>query len=213
MLIPLKYVLDKYGLKPNGVIHVGSHYAEEAGDYLREGINAMVFIEPCKAAFDEMKRRLVNLAFMPVQFFNCACGNEEGIMTMNVSHANEGQSNSLMKPVLHLIQHPSIVFNDTEQVEVKKLDNLPIEDKEYFNFLCMDVQGYEGEVLKGATETLKHIDIVYAEINRGETYEKNPLVEDLDDLLRPFGFERVETKWASENLSWGDGVWIKRKQS
>lgn len=210
MLIPLKYVLDKYELKPSGVIHVGAHFAEEAEDYLREGINAMVFIEPCQGAFNEMKRRLVNLHFLGVQFFKCACGSQEGNMTMHVAHANEGQSNSLMKPLLHLTQHPTIVFNDTENVEVKRLDNLPIENRQLFDFLCMDVQGYELEVLKGSTETLKNIKTVYAEINRAETYEGNPLVEDLDAFLSSFGFERVETKWASENLSWGDGVWIKK---
>ena len=35
----------------------------------------------------------------------------------------------------------------------------------------MDVQGYELEVLKGATKTLEQVDYVYCEVNRDEVYE------------------------------------------
>ena len=46
----------------------------------------------------------------------------------------------------------------------------------------MDVQGYELEVLKGATETLKHVDYVYCEVNRDEVYEGNAYVEEIDEF-------------------------------
>ena len=74
----------------------------------------------------------------------------------------------------------------------------------------MDCQGYEGEILKGATETLKHIDIIYTEINTGETYENNMLVTDMDKFLEPFGFVRVETFLPSPNWTWGDAIFVKR---
>jgi hypothetical protein len=72
----------------------------------------------------------------------------------------------------------------------------------------MDVQGYELEVLKGATETLKRVDYVYCEVNRDEVYEGNAYVEELDEFLSSYGMERVETSW--EGQIWGDALYIKK---
>lgn len=141
-------------------------------------------------------------------FFNLACGSEEGDMPMYVSHQNQGQSNSLLEPKLHLQQHPEVVFDDAEAVKVVRLDNLPIE-KEKYDMLAMDVQGFEGEVLKGATETLKHIKLIYTEVNRGQTYSGNMEIEEMDSLLGEQGFKRVETFWPSPNWTWGDAIYIK----
>ena len=75
--------------------------------------------------------------------------------------------------------------------------------------LAMDVQGFEGEVLKGSTETLKHIKLIYTEVNRGQTYSGNMEIEEIDSLLGVQGFKRVETFWPSPNWTWGDAVYIK----
>ena len=74
----------------------------------------------------------------------------------------------------------------------------------------MDVQGAEGLVLKGARETLKHIDIIYTEVNNGATYEGNMEIDEMDAFLKEYGLVRVETLWASKNLTWGDAVYIKK---
>ena len=51
------------------------------------------------------------------------------------------------------------------------------------NFINIDVQGYELEVFKGGTKTLEKVDYIYCEVNRGEVYEGNAMVEDLDEFL------------------------------
>ena len=71
----------------------------------------------------------------------------------------------------------------------------------------MDVQGFEDRVLRGATETLKHIDYLFSEANRSEMYETCCMIDDLDKLLSDF--TRVETGWASPNHGWGDSLYIK----
>jgi FkbM family methyltransferase len=146
-----------------------------------------------------------------ILIFNCACGDEIIEQDMYVSNDNQGQSNSILKPHLHLKQHPEVRFTETEKVSVIPLDMLPF-DRSNYNLLMMDVQGAEGLVLKGATETLKHIDCIYTEINRDFTYENNMLVEEMDEYLDNFGFTRTETKWASDNLSWGDAIYIKESE-
>jgi hypothetical protein len=61
-----------------------------------------------------------------------------------------------------------VKFPSQESVEVHLLDDY---DCHNYNFINMDVQGYELEVLKGGAETLNHVDYVYCEVNRDEVYE------------------------------------------
>lgn len=212
MLIPLQEVVKKYNLNLNGVIQVGAHWSEEHEVYIQLGIINIVYIEPCKDAFEKLiiKHRYPSERnpHVTVILFNVACSDEEGEMEMYVSHFNQGQSNSLLKPQLHLQQHPEVVFTDTEKVKVIPLDKLPF-NREDYNLLVMDCQGAEGNILKGATETLKHIDCIYTEINTAETYDGNMLLGEMDDFLGFYDFFRVETKMASENLTWGDAVYLK----
>lgn len=208
MLIPLQEILTKHNLNPKGVIHVGAHWAEEHDDYLKCGIERFVYIEPCKEAFDVMNKKAFGRSDEYVTLVNVACGAEEREMPMYVSHNNQGQSNSLLEPKLHIQQHPEVVFNDAEVVKVIPLDKLPIE-KEKYDMLVMDCQGYEGEVLKGAIETLKHIDIIYTEVNRGQTYAGNMEIGEMTKFLAEQGFMDVEVYWPSPNWTWGDAVFIK----
>ena len=106
-------------------------------------------------------------------------------------------------------QYPNITFNEREVVEMIRLDDAEIEFEKY-NFLNIDVQGYELEVLKGGEKTLNGIDYIYTEINNAEVYEDTPHVDELDKFLDPYGFVRVETDWSG--VTWGDGLYVKEKK-
>lgn len=213
MLIPLQDLVKKYNLDIKGVIEVGAHWAEEHDTFMQLGIKNIVYIEPCSDAFHKLLDKFGGYETVhngtKVTLFNNACGEEYAIAKMKVSNNNQGQSNSLLNPKLHLQQHPEVVFTHIEVVTVNSLDNFLIE-RENYNFLYMDVQGAEGMVLKGATGTLKHIDYIYTECNRGQTYEGNMEIEEMDAMLYGYGFERVETFWASANWTWGDCFYIKK---
>ncbi len=219
MLIDLKQIVQKYNLDIKGVIQVGAHWAEEHDIYTNLGVENIVYIEPCSDAFSKLLERfnpnegaIVDEVWYGrrngVLIINCACADYRGDdIEMKVSDNNQGQSNSLLSPKLHLQQHPEVVFADTELIKVRLLDDLSF-DKHSYSLLVMDVQGAEGLVLKGATETLKHIDIIYTEINTDYTYANNMLVGEMDELLNEF--ERVETYMPSPNWSWGDAIYIRR---
>jgi len=64
-------------------------------------------------------------------------------------------------------------------------------------------------LLKGGKNTLNNIDYVYCEVNRGEVYEGNAMIEDIDTFLGKYGFERVETHWPASYYTWGDALYIK----
>jgi len=205
MLISLKYLNNKYHLNIKGVIHVGGHHGQELADYEKFDFKIIHIFEPLLKNFKILNKKISKFKNLEIFSYNYALGSKEDRVLMNCS-SNDLESSSILQPKIHLVQHPKIKFEEKEIVNLKDLDSFKIKN---VNFLNIDVQGYELEVLKGSKETLKYIDYVYCEINRDETYEGNPLVEDIDFFLNQFNFKRCETKWASRSLSWGDAFYIR----
>jgi FkbM family methyltransferase len=202
MLINLRYLKEKYNMHVNGVLHVGAHYGEEINDYIDCGINNMALFEPLCENFKVLSQRCENLP-CDIKLHNVALGSYPHATIMNVSD-NEAQSSSILNPKVHLSHHPNVKFTSSEKVAVNILDNYKYYN---YNLICMDVQGYELEVLKGAKTTLKYVDYVYCEVNRDELYEGNAYVEDIDYFLSQYNMKRVETDWSGG--LWGDAFYIK----
>lgn len=202
MILDLVALTKKYNMNIKGVIHIGAHYGEENGVYNQLKIKNRTYFEPNSKNFEVLKQNLGD----EHNLINKALGNENKKMTMFVESANSGQSNSLLKPVLHLRQYPHIQFTDTEEVDMVRMDDMGLDLTEY-NFINIDVQGYELEVFKGCENTLHNIDYIMSEINRDEVYENCARVDDLINFLSPYGFKLVETDWAGN--SWGDGLFVK----
>ena len=202
MLLSFTALKRKYKMDIKGIIHVGGHYGEEISEYVDNGIQDILIFEPIGENFDVLSERVQDLN-ANIAGYQVALGSERGEFTMYVSD-NEKQSSSLLKPKVHLTHHPHVKFPSTETVEVHLLDDY---DCDNCNFINMDVQGFELEVLKGGKKTLEHVDYVYCEVNRDEVYENNALVEELDEFLGEYGMKRVETDWAGE--IWGDALYIR----
>lgn len=210
MLIRFQDVLDlgaKYGHKLTSVAHAGGHYAEELEDYLAAGFDPIVFFEPLQVNCQVIRESLARLPEWHkgrVTLHECALGAKELIMAPMWVSSNEAQSSSLLLPSHHKVQYPTITFDPTVAVvPVATLDSFQLSP----DLLAMDTQGYELEVLKGATETLKSVKVVYTEVSNVPLYEGSALVEDLDTFLQPFGFKRVRTDWVGG--TWGDAVYVK----
>ncbi len=120
MVLDLKKQLETYGITVNGIIQVGSHYAEEIGDFDRLGVKDLILVEPLTASYNEMLRRIGSRPNTTT--FKVALGNSTGKAKMYVETVNEGQSSSLLKPTKHLEQYPHIVFPFEEEVDLTKLD-------------------------------------------------------------------------------------------
>lgn len=205
MLLNFPLLVNKYSIKADGCIHVGAHHAQEHADYVHAGVRRFVYIEPCATAFNVLKNKFG--AHHHIQLFNYACGDVEGEQVMYTGSQNEGQSNSLLKMGKHHQIHPGITLPNTELVTVKRLDSLGLAHKGY-QLLVMDCQGFEGRVLKGATETLNQVNYVYTEVNKDEVYQGCTLVDELDQLL--FEFDRVETGQWVGNM-WSDALYVRKK--
>lgn len=205
MLIDLRILHKKYNLNINGIIHIGAHYGEENNVYRELNINNIVYVEPIKSTYDILVDSTKDNK--NTLYFNTALGNFTGKTMMNMS-SNRNTSASILKPKNHLYLSPNVKFQGEVEVNIDLLDNLEF-NREDYNMINIDVQGYELEVFKGGKDTLNGIDYIMAEINRDEVYEDCAQLDELIEFLSPYGFELVETNWAGRE--WGDGFFIKRK--
>ena len=206
MLFSFRNIQDKYNMDIKGIIHIGAHRGQEISDYIDGGIQDIILFEPLSTNFEILEQNLADMN-ANISGHQVALGNEEKKVTMYLSN-NEQMSSSILRPKKHIQNHPTVLFEGTEEVDMMRLDSYS-DETEKFNFINMDVQGYELEVLKGGAETLKHVDYVYCEINRDELYEGNAFVEDLDVFLAEYDMERVETDWSG--TLWGDALYIRKK--
>jgi FkbM family methyltransferase len=205
MILSFTNIVKKYNMNISGIIHIGAHQGQEVREYVENGYQDLIMFEPLSENFRVLEENLKNMN-ANISAYQVALGNEEKNVVMYLSD-NGLLSSSVLKPKVHLELHPSVGFPTTEEVEMKRLDSF-VEETKNFNFINMDVQGYELEVLKGGMETLKHIDYVYCEVNRDELYEGNVFIEDLDKFLADYSMERVETDWAG--TLWGDALYIRK---
>jgi FkbM family methyltransferase len=205
MILSFTNIVKKYNMNISGIIHIGAHHGQEVREYVENGYQDIIMFEPLRENFRVLEENLKNMN-ANITAHQVALGNKEKNVVMYLSD-NGLLSSSVLKPKVHLQLHPSVGFPTTEEVEMKRLDSFVKETKK-FNFINMDVQGYELEVLKGGKKTLKHIDYVYCEVNRDELYEGNVFIEDLDKFLADYSMERVETDWAG--TLWGDALYIRK---
>jgi len=205
MLLNLDKLVKKYDLKIKGVLHIGAHFGEENSSYDRLNIKNRIFFEPLESNFKVLKNNISE----KFQIVKKALGNENKKVSMYIETANKGQSCSILEPLIHLQQYPHIKFESTEEVEMIRLDDFEFKKNNY-NFMNIDVQGYELEVLKGSENTLKSIDYIMCEINRDEVYKNCAKINELKDFLSIYGFILVEETW--DGYTWGDGFFIKEKK-
>lgn len=203
MIISLNKIIIDYKLDIRGVIHVGAHHGQEYFDYVKQGIENMIFFEPVAFNYKKLLETLPKKK--NIKTFNLALGNETGTKKMYIEK-EKGMSCSLLKPETHLKQYPHIKFGMRETVAINKLDNIKF-NRNLHNMINIDVQGYELEVFKGGMKTLESIDVIYTEVNFKELYKDCCHVEDLDDFLKKFGFVRILTK--APEKTWGDALYLK----
>jgi len=204
MLISFTGLKKKHNMNIRGIIHIGGHYGEEISEYIDNGIQNIIIFEPLENNFKVLEENLSNLN-ANIEGYQVALGSQKGFVDMYLSD-NDAQSSSILKPKKHLTDHPHVKFEGVEKVEMDCLDNYDIHD---YNFINIDVQGYELEVFRGSKKSLEQIDYIYCEVNRDEVYENNTMIDDLDSFLSDYNFNRVETYWPEPWYKWGDALYIK----
>ena len=193
-----------------GVLHCGTHLAEEASEYDQAfGPGVPVWwVEGNSAVFDKITAAL---SPYPNQHLVRALSAEMDGERRELHVTNkDGMSSSLLEFGTHATMHPDTVVVDHLTLPTRTVDSLVAEHGiAGVNFLVTDLQGAEGLCLAGASSLLPSIDFVMSEVNSSEVYVGNVLVGELDRMLPDF--ERTETCWFGD-CGWGDGWWVRRER-
>jgi len=206
MLLNFNSLAKQYNVQVTGVIHVGGHIGEEMETYKKSNVQNLIVFEPQKHCYDQLREEANRVGLINAKIVNKALGSQTGRIEMTSDPT--GLCGSILKPKLHLELSPDVIFSVKEEVDLSTLDDEIDEDHSY-NFLNMDTQGYELEVLKGGKRVLEKIQYVYTEVNQAEVYENNAMIHELDEFLATYDIERVATGWHGSQ-TWGDAFYIKR---
>lgn len=210
MYMKIDFLINKFNLKINGILHIGACYCEELIDYINSNIpiNKIIWIEANPEIVKENLNKYNNII---IDSFVC-CDTDIGTSKLNIT--NNKQSSSILDFDLHKIFYPDIKY--THQIDVinKRIDTYYKEKlftENFANFLNIDIQGTELLALKGMGEILNNFDYVYIEVNKKHLYKDCALVEDIDNYLEKFNFVRVLTYWTDQE--WGDAFYLKKNYS
>jgi len=205
MLISLKDLVNKYEFKPKGILHIGAHLGEESKDYNDLGIDNVVWIEGNEKLITNLKS---NVGSNTVLNYLVSDKDDE---EYDFNLSNNGQSSSILEMDKHLKHHPQVKYVDTIKVKSKRVDTIFEENnlnESDYDFINLDIQGAELMALKGMSDMLKSFKYIYTEVNTGEVYKGCAKMNEIDEFLSGYGFERVETKIT--NFEWGDAFYIKK---
>jgi FkbM family methyltransferase len=126
------------------------------------------------------------------------------------------ECSSLFKPNAKVVSH----FRHAERFDVQKtvrvktdtLDNLIVGSRDSIDFLKLDAQGSEFNILKGSKSILKSISLVQCEVSLLEIYESSPSYYVIAEFMDQNGFMPVDASlvaWNSfelGNSSYYDGI-------
>jgi len=192
------YVFDLDKKKLRGVIHCGAHNCPETGCYVPLFGENVIWIEANKNSYDEWAK--VCAKHHNQKAYNVAVSDYDGVGDIIIDGSPDTGS---------LLNTRGI----SQRVAIYKLDTL-IEhhglDINNYNFLNIDTEGSELNVLKGAEKTLEHIDYIFMEVSTAARFSGGPTFAELNQYVIDRGFEFVKVSDSINTIGWGDAFY-KRK--
>ncbi len=191
--------------KPDPIIlEIGCNDGSNTEWFLEVFDHPRVFcFEPDPRAITRFRRRIGD---GNVQLFELALSDGEGEITFHMSGGRESNdhpegwdlSGSILKPKEHLVEHPWCSFDQQIKVKTTTLDKWRSEHEvKQIDFIWMDVQGAEIDVIRGGRQTLAQTRFLYTEYNNKEIYEGQA---DLNQLLKALPEFRVLARYPDDIL-------------
>lgn len=158
-------------------------------------------LEPVPFYYEQLANKVRHIN--NIKAFQYALGDKTGHGLLNLStdiHGIPLSSSSLLNPKQHLEVHPQVLFNKTIDINLISIDDFCSLNKiEKIDFLWLDLQGYEYQVLKASPIILKTLQVIHTEVSLIETYEGVLLYPEFKKWLLSEGFHPV-----IEELPWKD---------
>lgn len=205
MLLNLAELIPKHDLKIQGVLHVGAHLAEEAPIYAAAGIENVWWVE----ANPEVIGKIRAAANRPEQVIQAlVLDRPRTDVHFNVTNY-DGMSSSVYNWGTHMTFSPDTVVDHVIYLTSTTLNHLQYNyEITGVNFLNIDVEGANLDVLYGGNMVMPKIDYVYIEVQTENVYEGAPMLPSIDNYLALWGFDRVELGMV-EGQGWGDAFYVR----
>jgi FkbM family methyltransferase len=183
--------LREQGIRPRMVIDVGANrgqFTVAVCELLRPDV--VHTFEPLPDAGERLEKACAR--YPQVTIHHVALGSAEAVTTL---HVNAHSQSSSLLPIgeRHLSSFPAATALAEIPVRVVRLDQaIPPEAVGPGCLLKIDAQGYESEVIAGASGLLDRIDWLIAELSFRPLYDgERPFLEVINDLEeKGFRFER-----------------------
>ncbi|WP_295886424.1 FkbM family methyltransferase [uncultured Thiohalocapsa sp.] len=140
----------------------------------------------CFEPLPRPREKLQRVTRGQAELHDCALGAEPGEGRMHL--ATRTDSSSLLALGVRQKAIFGMEASGECRVAIKRLDTCLPTPLPRPVLLKIDVQGFELEVLKGATDLLPHIDAIYVEASYVELYEGQALREEIERFLTEAGF-------------------------
>jgi FkbM family methyltransferase len=195
------------------VFDVGANDGETAQEILHAFPRARLFaFEPYAACCDELARKFGTNANVTVH--NLALGAARCTTELNLYSGN--RMNSLLSfdddPANPMSK--SFTHTGTAKVSVEALDDYCVEQNiPRIDLLKVDTQGYDLQVLKGATKLLaaRRIKTVLLEVNFVPMYQRQATFLELHAFISSFGYRLVDfynQQRSDGYTAWGDACYV-----
>ena len=173
------------------ILDVGANVGQYGMLLRRLGYSGkIVSFEPLSSAYSQLKAASQKDSLWEVAP-RTAIGNENSQISLNIS-ANSQSSSVLNILDSHVNAASNSAYIDSEKVELNRLDTVA---RDYLNkdrnsaFLKIDVQGFEKQVIEGATNILPRIKGIQTEMSLIPLYQGQLLYKEMIELLDKLGYE------------------------
>jgi FkbM family methyltransferase len=181
----ISHFINQKSIKTVVALDAGANKGDWSNALLMQFPEAYIFaFEPSQEAFAHLQKRF--LSSKSVNCENIALGKVDGITRLYSDRSGSGLG-SLTK---RRVDHFNIDFNFEEEVEIQTLDSwmAKLEQELVPNILKMDVEGHEYDILLGATDSMKNIEIVQFEFG-GSNIDTRTYFQDFWYFFKDHNFD------------------------
>lgn len=182
------------------VVEAGAFTGEDVVEIQKVWPEAAVHaFEPVPATYSQLRKRVSGMD--NVHTWPLALGVADGAAMIKVSSGPYGAaSSSLLEPAEHLAEHPTVVFDESIEVEQRTLASwATAQGIESVDLLALDLQGMEHAVLEASAEFASRSKVIICEVFANEKYAGCGTVFDVQRTLSELNFVILRT-----NMFWGD---------